>query len=83
MQNTTLTKEIVIKGIKTFITTKTNHKEIIRISKGRKSDFCVKVRDKHNKLHAVNFWVYDNMLYYGLINFGIISSMNLTNLKNE
>jgi hypothetical protein len=83
MQNTTLTKEIVIKGIETFITTKTNHKEIIKISKGRKSDFCVKVKDKCDKIHVVNFWIYENTLYYGLVNFGISSSMNLTNLKNE
>jgi hypothetical protein len=83
MRNTTLTKETVLKGIKTFINTKTTHKEIITINKGRKSDFCVKVKDKYNKVHAVNFWIYEDILYYGLVNFGISSSMNLNDFKNE
>lgn len=64
--------------IKKFLKKFTNHStENLKIRKGIKSDYSVTTEDGHK----VNFWIDDKTISYGIVGWGICTSVQKSELQ--
>ena len=72
------------KAIIAFLIKHTSHQaKTATIKKGRKCDYSCTVLNSEGKLVQVAFWVGNEVLSYGIVGWGISSSVSFKSLENE